>query len=77
MTRVGRGDEFTAYASSVRASNSRRPAFLELFNRAHMLEGQPAQPDDHVPFGLPEEQPGAVDRRERTRPQLRIVGPEI
>lgn len=76
MSRIGRGGEFAAYASSVRSSNSRRPAFLELFDRAHLLEEPPAAAADNPLLDLPEEEPGEVDRPQRMRPHLRIVGSE-
>jgi uncharacterized Zn finger protein len=75
MTRIERSGEFAAFASSVRSSNSRRPAFLELFDKAHLLEERPVQPDDHMARDAPDEETAAMDPGAWTRPPLRIVHP--
>ncbi len=74
MARLARDGEFAAYATSVRSSNSRRPAFLDLFDRAHLLEAQPADPAGHAPLGLVDEEEEAPSEA-AGRPRLRILGP--
>jgi hypothetical protein len=47
--RLGRHEEFVDYAGQVRAANSRRPAFLELFDRAGLGVTAPPDPTPAVP----------------------------
>lgn len=41
MSRLGIEEDFIAYAAEVRAANARRPAFLALFDAAHLIERRP------------------------------------
>lgn len=41
MSRLGVEADFAAYAAEVRVANARRPAFLALFDSAHLIERRP------------------------------------
>ena len=41
MSRLGMEADFAAYAAEVRAADARRPAFLALFDAAHLIERRP------------------------------------